>query len=65
MAQYVKNLTLVAQVSVEVLGSTPSLHSGLRIWRCCSCSVGHSCSLDQSLTQGIPYAVGAAINNKE
>ena len=27
-------------------GSIPGQHSGLRIWYCCSCGIGHSCSLD-------------------
>ena len=37
----------------------PSLaqHSGLRIWHCCSCSLGCSCGSDLIPGLGIPYAV--------
>ena len=33
-------------------------HSGLRIWHCCSCSVGHSCSSDLIPGLGTPCAMG-------
>ena len=54
----------VAQRNQRCLGSTGtwvqslSRHSGLRIRHCCSCSLGHHCSLDLIPGSGLPYAMG-------
>ena len=36
----------------------PAQHSGLRMWHCCSCSVGQNCGLDLVYGLGNPYASG-------
>ena len=33
-------------------------HSGLRMWRCCSCGIGRNCSFDVIPGPGTPYGVG-------
>ena len=38
--------------------STLAPHNGLRIQHCCSCSIGHNCSLDLNPGLGTPYAAG-------
>ena len=32
--------------SPEMQVRYPALHSGLKIWHCCSCSLGYDCSWD-------------------
>ena len=51
-------------VSVEVPIQSLVQCSGLRIWHCCSCGIGHSSGSD--LTPGLrtPYALGAAKKEK-
>ena len=55
----------------DVLGALGSIvrywaqHSRLRIWRCPSCSLGCTCSLDLIPGSGAPYAMGAAKKEKK
>ena len=42
--QWVKGLTVVAQVTVEVQVRSLAWCIGLRIWHCHSCGTGRSCS---------------------
>ena len=39
--------------------------SGLRIWHCHGCGVGHSCGLDSVPGLGISYALGVTEEEKE
>ena len=48
VAQRVKDLTTMAQVAAEVRVGSTARHSGLRMWCCCSCGIGHNCSLDST-----------------
>ena len=43
---WVKNLTAVAPIAVEVQVWSPAWCSGLRIWHCCRCSIECRCVLD-------------------
>ena len=42
---------------------SPAWCNVLRIWHCCSFSVGHSCGSDSTPGQKMPYAVGVAVKN--
>ena len=61
----------VAQWDQWCLGSTgmqvqfPGQHSGLRIWHCHSCSLGHNCGSDLIPGQGIPHATGQSKKKKK
>ena len=46
MVQWVKNLTAVAQVALEVWVWSPAQHSGLKIWHHCGCGIDCSCGSD-------------------
>ena len=41
---------------------SPAWHSGLRIWLCHSCSLGHDCGSDLIPGWGAPYAPGVGQN---
>ena len=56
MAQWVKDPTVVAQVSVEVQLGSLAWCSGLRIWFCC-------CGFDSILGPELPYVEGVAKKN--
>ena len=43
----------------------PAQHSELRIWHCCSCSIGCNCSSDLIPSPGTPYAVGQPKKEKK
>ena len=58
MAQWVKNLTSVAQRCGFDL--QPGV-VGKRVWHCRSCGVGHSGSLDSIPALEFPYAMDVAI----
>ena len=45
VAQWVKNLTVVAWVAAEVQVRSPAQQSGLRMQHCCSFGASRSCSL--------------------
>ena len=49
---------MILLVSVEVLVWSPAWCNGLRIQGCCSCGLGHNCSLDLIHGWGAPYATG-------
>ena len=44
MVQWVKNRIVTVQVTLEVQVQSLAWNSGLRIWHCCRCGVGHSYS---------------------
>ena len=44
--------------SPEMQVRYPALHSGLKIWHCCSCSLGGDCGSDLIPGSGAPYATG-------
>ena len=61
----------VAQQDQQHFGSaetevwSPAWHSGLRIQRCCSWSLGDSCGLDLITGLGTPYAMGQRKEEKK
>ena len=61
MAQWVKGLTAPVQVTVEAWVQSPAQGNGVRIWRCRSGGVGHSCSSDIIPRRERPSALRAAI----
>ena len=49
----------VAYLQIQDAGSIPGPAQWVkRIWCCCSCSIGHNCSLDLIPGPGTPYAIG-------
>ena len=61
VAQWVKNLAAVAWVDAEV--QSPACHSGLRIWCCHGCGIGHSCGLDS--VPGLETSVCCGCSHKK
>ena len=53
----------VGRAGMQVL--SPVLHSGLRIWHCCSCSLGGDCGSDLIPSRGTPYAMGQPKKKKK
>ena len=60
MVLWLKNLTVVAQVTVEAWVPSPAWCRGLRIQWCCSCGVGCRCDSDAILGPEISIAASAA-----
>ena len=52
MVQWVKNMTAAGQVVAELQVQSPAQSSGLTIWRCQSCSIGHDSGSDSVLGLG-------------
>ena len=59
MAQWVKNVQRFG--SLWWCGFDPQLALWVKDPHCCTCSIGHSCSLESIPGPGTPYAVGMAI----
>ena len=56
-------LSIVSVAGLSLILSP--VRSGLRIQYCCGCDAGPSCSLDSTLAQELPYAMGAAEKEKK
>ena len=60
MAQWVKNPSAVAQITVEAQDQSPAWHSGLRIWYYHNCSLTSIPVLGTSILVVLVYGCGCS-----